>query len=284
MEIDNKYLNYKDSYTYRQILIGLRNEFLEYQKKLDMLSDYVFMFEDQTWLSYEKRDEYHFDLYKKTYTKDAMPELALNRVILRKRLLEKLRLNSSPTRSFMVKDNNGIYYPLRKHWFEKYQFNMVVKPLFEKEFQECVEEILNSDFAKYMQLNEHIYSATSNIIDQKNNSFLKPNLTSYGFDLLTNKSEFKYLGRYDMLEFSMSGYPKERWEPLTQEHLDYISDIQFPKDAFSEYHQSIIERSIDDERPIILSDQYQPTIHTKLEIKDDSKKLILVKSNNNRYR
>ena len=52
MEIDNKYLNYKDSYTYRQILIGLRNEFLEYQKKLDMLSDYVFMFEDQTWLSY----------------------------------------------------------------------------------------------------------------------------------------------------------------------------------------------------------------------------------------
>ena len=85
MEIDNKYLNYKDSYTYRQILIGLRNEFLEYQKKLDMLSDYVFMFEDQTWLSSEKRDEYHFDLYKKPYIKDIMPELALNRVILRKR-------------------------------------------------------------------------------------------------------------------------------------------------------------------------------------------------------
>ena len=28
IKIDNQYTNYKDSYTYRQTLIGLRNEFL----------------------------------------------------------------------------------------------------------------------------------------------------------------------------------------------------------------------------------------------------------------
>ena len=34
IEIDNQYVNHKDSYTYRQILVGLRKEFLDFQKKL----------------------------------------------------------------------------------------------------------------------------------------------------------------------------------------------------------------------------------------------------------
>lgn len=278
IEIDNQYINHRDSYTYRQILVGLRKEFLEFQKKLDQLSEYVFIFEKTK----EQRDSYYFNLYKNPLD-NKKTELVLDRTIIKKRLLEKLGLRFSPTRSFMVKDNNGVYYPLRKYWFEENEFNMVIKPGCEKEFQECAEEILNSDFAKYMmQLNSNISAVTSEPFVSKNSAIITPNLTSFGFDLRTCGSEIKYLGRHNMIQFKSLRHPSEEQKLLTQEHLDYVSTIRFPKDAFSEYHRSIIDNSIDDNRPIVLSEEYQPEILTRLEIQDTPKQLVLTKTQSKR--
>lgn len=282
--IDNQYVNCKDSYTYRQILIGLRSEFLEFQKKLDQLSEYVLVFENTARGYPEKKDEYYFNLYKNT-VKNMNTELVLDRTIIKKRLLEKLKLRTSPTRAFMVKDNNGVYYPLRKNWFEGYQFNVVIKPRCEKEFCECAEEILNSDFAKYMmQLNGNISSVTNNsaFFISENTPVIIPNTLSFGFGLRTSKSQIKYFGRNNTIEFKSIRMPMEEWEPLTQEHLDYVSAIKFSKDNFSEYHRSIIDKNIDDDRSIILSDDYQPALLMRFEIQDTPKQLVLTKTQSKR--
>jgi len=275
IKIDNQYTSNKDNYTYRQILIGLRNEFLEFQKKLDQLSEYVFIFEDTE----ENRQAYYFNLYKNPFHEE-LPELTLDREIIKKSLLEKLRLIHSATRAFMVKSSNGKYYPLKKTWFKEKQFNMVIKPGCEKEFLECAEEILNSDFAKYMQLSSTISASVDN--SNLTPVVISPKISSFGFDLRTSKSEFGYLGRNNMLCFRSVRKSNEKWEPLTQEHLNFVSGIEFPKDAFPEYHQSIIDRSIDDDRPIILSEDYQPEILTKFEIQDLPMQLVLTKTKSKR--
>ena len=69
IKIDNYSLNLDDTYTYKQILIGLRNEFLKLQEQLDKLNDYVVMFPDKSWITNRDREEYHFDLYPNPYKK-----------------------------------------------------------------------------------------------------------------------------------------------------------------------------------------------------------------------
>ena len=95
-------------------------------------------------------------------------------------------------------------------------------------------------------------------------------------------SEIKYLGRHNMIQFTSLRHPSEEQKLLTQEHLDYVSTIRFPKDAFSEYHRSIIDNSINDNRPIVLPEEYQPEILTKLEIQDTPKQLVLTKTQSKR--
>ena len=271
---NNQYTNYKDSYTYRQILIGLRNEFLEFQKELDQLSEYNLT--NKT----AKKDEYYFNLYQNNL-ENKNPELVLDRVMLKKGLLEKLR--NAPTRAIMVKNNNDVYYPLRKNWYKKDEFNITIKPGCEKEFQECVEEILNSNVAKYMmQLNGNIPSITSMPVVSKKTPIIKPNISSFGFELCTSKSNIKYLGRNNIIEFRSVRMPNEKWEPLTQEYLDYVSELRFLKDNFSEYHRNIIDKTIEDNRPIILSEDYQPKISEMFEVQDTPKQIVLTKTKSKR--
>lgn len=262
-----------DTYTYKQILIGLRNEFLEAQRKLEELKDYVIIFDKNS-------DNYYFDLYKSPY-ENKLPELTINRIVNEQdahKLLTLLRDTygyKKPTRAIMLRDNNGNYYPRRKSYFKKGEFEIVVKDTRKKEFGYLAEELLNSDFAKFMTLDRQIISAGAET---------KPRIVpdSFRFDLVTEKSVISYLGREDILRFSSAGKPVEKWEPLAQEHLDCVSKIEFMKSDFSEYHQNIIEKNINDDRGIVLYEDYQPSTYAKFKIHEDSKQLVLTKLQKNK--
>ena len=71
--------------------------------------------------------------------------------------------------------------------------------------------------------------------------------------------------------------PNEKWKPLTQDDLDYALSIEFPKESFSEYHQSIIEMHDYQDREVVLEDSYKPSTYSKLQINKDGKKLVLTK-------
>lgn len=253
-----------DTYTYKQILIGLRNEFLEAQRKLDELESSLIVLGGNS-------DEYYFNLYKALYT-NCFPEMALEKKIKNtNRLLNMLRNMygyRKPTRALVVKDNNGFYYLYRPYRFKKNDFNVVINPNSKVEFRELIEELLNSDFAKFMTFDHMITAINSTAIPR-----IEPK--SFQFDLHTDKSHLSYLGRKDILEFSSVRRKTEKWEPLTQEHLDVVSKIEFPKDSFSKYHQTIIEKGMNDDKELVLDDEYIPSKHTKLKINEDGKKLVL---------
>lgn len=260
----------KDTYTYKQILLGLRNECLEAQRKLDELRDYVFVFD-------KNKDSYYFNLYDSPYDKK-LPELTLDRSIPKNTLLkiiESLTSHRKPVRVFMAQDNNREYHAIRPQWFSKGDFTIAVDPLRRKEFAELAEELLNSDYAKQMTLKEQIKA-----IDAESIPRLVPR--SYEFDLRAKKGQLEYAGREDILTFASIREPKGRWEPLTQDYLDYLTSIEFPKDAFPQYHQTAIDKVLDDDRPIVLAEEYKPQIRADFKITGDAKKLVLVNTKEKR--
>lgn len=211
--------------------------------------------------------DYNFILYKTPYTDDNNPELLLGKTIKDDKILFELlykilfRTKTTYMRTtMMLSDNNGNYYPKSK------KFNIVINN--EQKFKEEVEKLLSSDFAKYMTLNNYITA-----INRESLPRIMPR--SFRYDLLTEKSTASYHGRDDILEFASCG--KKYFEPLTQEYLDYMLEIEFFKKDFSEYHQKIIEQNIDNDKKIILYDEYTPEMHSKFKIKEDGKKLILTK-------
>lgn len=278
--MESQYNRLKDSYTYRQILIGLRNEFLEYQKKLNKLRELSVVF---------GKDDYNYNLYKPPYSKE-LPELVVDKCIKEYNpktvgalisLIYHSFFYHKPTRTIMVRDNNGNYFPKRINGNNEVKKNeFAIFPRYEDnaEFIELANEILGSDFANMMQLDSKIAAVPSVPIVYKKTPTIVPTVSSFGFVLCTDKSRFEYLGRNDVLKFSSVKRPNEKWQPLTEEHLDFISKIEFPKDAFSEYHQGLIEKSVDDNRPFVLSEDYQPELFTRFEIQDSPKQLVLAKS------
>lgn len=279
----NKSKEQTQYYTYKQILIGLRNEFLIFQKKLDQLSEYIITIEDlqNTFSQKKERDNYYFNLYQNPFNGE-LPELVLDRLPIKKRLLEYLGLLHSPTRVFMVKSNNGMYYPLKNNNIGSKLFNIIIKPGYEKKFCECVDEILNSSFAKYIQLINPLNSTINDSLGNTIFSLLSPKLSSYGLELRTTNAHLTYIGRNNMLKFCSVKKPKEKYTPLTQELLNDITNIKFSRDDFSEYHQSIIDKTIADERPILLGKEYQPQTFANFDIESTEKELILSISQNKR--
>lgn len=282
IKTDTQYTSYKDNYTYRQILIGLRNEFLEFQKKLDKLKELSVVF---------GKDDYYYNLYKTPYSTE-LPELVVDKRIKEYApktvgaLIYHLFFYNQPTRTTMLRDNNGNYFPQRINGNDKIKKNQfAIFPRYEnnEEFIKLANEILDSDFANMMQLNSNLSSVVSEPIIFKKTPKIVPTISNFGFALCTGNSRFEYFGRKDILEFSSVKMLNGELNPLTQEHLDLVSCIEFPKDAFSSYHQNIIDRSLDDDRPIVLTEEYIPKTFTRFELQDSPKQLVLTKMSSKRF-
>lgn len=248
-------MNNNETYTYKQILLGLRIEYVKAQKILDELSNYTY--------NRSKLMDYHFRLWNDSH-KDNNPELLLGKKTKDDKQLFNLLYTIFGKNilrcTTMLSDNNGFYYPKDKG------YNIVIKD--EQKFKEEVEKLLSSDFAKYMSSNSLINAINSEAIPRILLRYFK-------IDLRSEKSVVVYHGREDVLEIASRG--KNHFEPLTQEYLNYMLELEFFKKDFSEYHQKIIEQNIDNDKKIILYDGYKPEMLSKFNIKEDSKKLILTK-------
>ena len=113
-------MNNNETYTYKQILLGLREEYVKANKILDELSNHIY--------STSKLMDYNFILYKTPYTDDNNPELLLGKTIKDDKILFELlykilfRTKTTYMRTtMMLSDNNGNYYPKSK------KFNIVIK-------------------------------------------------------------------------------------------------------------------------------------------------------------
>lgn len=258
----------KDTYTYKQILLALRKEYIEYKRKLDMLMGYAAI--------YDLKDNYQFNLFKSVY-ESTNPELTLDKIIKEGNPKTLLALwnnifgDRTPTRTIMLKDNNGNYYPNRKYNHRKNDFYVLPHPEYRREFTELADEIVSSDFAKNMCFDHTISAVNPDTIP---GAKILPR--SFEIHLKTLNSEVRYQGREDKLRIAGSRKPNEDWTKFTQDDLDYISQIEFPRDEFSEYHQNLIDEC--DDKEILLPVGYTPQVLSKFNIMEDENKVILTRT------
>lgn len=242
----------KDTYTYKEILLGLRDEFIDTESKLRELKDYSLA--NRKYVS-----SYHYRLSQTS--SDYLPELRVNVTrrqseLMRKlrRLLQRFTYYNDPSSALMVKSNNGIYYPLAGE-----PFKLGVNPKYKEEFERLATELLESRFANEMNFGE-VKSTSGEHHETIATRWYEPKLR---LNRERSVAIVDYHGRTDRLKFA--GSPNM---PLTQELLDEIMATEFPKDNFSEYHQQLIESNPDKDRPVLLPEGYEPTTLGEFQVID----------------
>lgn len=242
----------KDTYTYKEILLGLREEFIDTESKLRELKDYSLA--NGKYVS-----RYHYHLSQTS--SEHLPELRVNVTRKQTELMRRLRkilsrytYYSDPTSALMVKSNNGIYYPLAGE-----PFKLGVNPTYKEEFERLATELLESRFANEMNFKE-IASTTEGKHETVATRWYEPRLK---LNRDKKVALVDYLGRTDRIKYAATP-----GMPLTQELLDEMMSIEFPKAEFSEYHQELIENNPDAQRPILLPTTYEPITYGEFQVID----------------
>lgn len=245
-------------------MLGIRQEVLEINKQLDQLKEY-----SKIEPKYVKDYYYYISKFGKmlpelmVYVKNNPLKYMNFRAILRGQFEH---ISTATTK--MVKDNNGIYYPLTGTTSKKHACHVRIDSEYEKEFEKLASTILNSDFATKPSILVSTYS------EDGISYFTKE---PHNFKFKTPRSELYYFDREDTLTFA--GYMQKNKidNQLTKEHLNAILEIEIPKSSFSTYYQNIIEKGLEPKHEIILDENFEPTIYTKLKINEDGKRLVLSK-------
>jgi len=137
----------KESYTYKDILFGLYNEYIILQEQLDYLSKYVLLKENNL-------DEVKFCITDQiSDDKVRMLCYLYNKKTKIERLLEKLKLvGFGNFKASYVDEKDGLY--------EILQYPEVIDKSKQQEFSQSVWYILNTDFGKNIKL---IYNGTGQV-------------------------------------------------------------------------------------------------------------------------
>lgn len=243
----------KDSYKFKDILFGLRSEYLMLEQQLSELKKYILM------EKYNIEDVY-FHLMS-GYEDESVRMLCA--IYDRKNKIEeilekiKIQLGILPDEKVSYVNNVDGMYNIEK-------CPKIVDSFRKEEFSNSVFNILNSEIGRNIKF---IHSGIG--YDDKPFLSVHPGYISL------------YLNGYVSLEFNphkgdfihMYGYKGM----VTREKIDTILNVDFPKKKFPEYYQNIIENSssIGKEYDVVGDIEYCKKVD--FEIIDESKKLVLRK-------
>ena len=243
----------KNSYTFKDILFGLRCEYLKLEQQLSELNKYILMDDNNI-------DDMYFHLIH-SYSGDKVQMLCT--IYDKKNKIEKILerigyyIGICPSHKVSFVDNmDGVYNIL--------DYPFIVDKFRIEEFSQYIYDIFNSEFGKNIKF---IHSG----IGYDNLPFLS---VHPGYISL-------YLNGYVSLEYNphkgdyihLYGYKNG----IADEKIDTILNMNFPKGKFPEYYQYLIESysSMDKEYDIIGILKHHKKID--LEIIDEPKKMILRK-------
>ena len=250
----------QERYTYKQILLGIRNEHLQLNKQLEELEAYI-----------DVSDKHVIDYYFQVWNFyiDKNPELLLRIIKNDKKIrtfIKGLFGYRDVNSSVMVRDNNGDYYPLNWH-----RMRLRFSPQTKDGFSKLAKEILDLEIGHKMTSFNPVAAS-----DKDFHKSLLLYLYYVTFRLCSDdkSSTMTYYGRDDILEFS-SGIDTPTY--LTQDNLDIILNADFPSSSFSEYHQRIIEKTPSDIE-IVASEELAQMRSGYLKINEKGKKLVLTKT------
>ena len=263
-------------YTYRQILIGLRNEYLIVKKELEELNKYIVN-------NSKSNCECHFRLgIPLKHRNETNANLMISANKRKKELFYKSKyimqafgiIKRKQTLTEMIKNECGIYLPKKiiNGKLDK-RFDISILSEKEKEFAEKVDVLRNSDFSKFMYYSEEELSS----IIGTNGEHIWHTSTDYSQSFSNDELFLKYIGLDDIIELGSVCKHNENFKPITNEILQKAMNTEFPKSAFSDYHRKIIDSYLSLEKQIIFSEDYLPIKHSKFTIEEKGMSLVLHK-------
>lgn len=236
-----------ESYSFKDILFGLYNEYILLQEQLNSLNKYILLEENNL-------SEVKF------YLTNQLPE---NRVRMlctlydRKKYLEKILEK--------IKINLGIYPDYRvsyinrnngKYVIEKYP--EIVDELKKQEFSQSVFYILNTEIGKNIRL---IHSGTG--YDDK--PFLS--VGSHGIYMCLN--DMGNLSFNPSKDLNIHAYSSKGM--LTKEKMECMFNMEFSRSRFPEYYQNLIDNSSSLDKTIDIVGDFGYSKNGDFEIIEESK-------------
>lgn len=239
----------KNNYTLKEILFGLRTEYLKLTEQLNTLKQYI------------SKDENNIENIDIFLTKpNEIENIAIMCILqTRKNSVEKIIIeleSSLHNKKTSIKKIEGI------HTFKEYP--QLITASKRQEFNECIYNICNEDFVKN---SEDIYSG----IEYNSKLFLSIN-TNHIYASENPKISIDYTPHIGDFIHAY-GFKKV----ITKEDIERSFNMIYPKDRFSEYYQNLIENSTSSSKTLDIIGNFSNSQSADLEIIEESKKLILRK-------
>lgn len=263
-----------NTYTYKQLLIGLRSEYLKAKEELEKLNKSIDCFCDSKYA-------HSFSLVKI----DKETKLMLEAVRVKKDIIYKIKnilqimniIEKEQTRTQMIKDKFGLYIPKETNLEkdnEKFEEIFIV-PKKQNEFTKTADKLLDSDFVKYIQFNEEEYSNIKKVVKDANIW----DFSNYSQVFTNHELNLEYDGLKDIITLSSVFNSNENAKPITCDILKRALNTKFSKDIFSDYHKNLIEQGLTKQQDIVFSSAYYPSTYSKFMIEEKEKALVLHKVN-----
>jgi hypothetical protein len=239
----------QENYKFKDILFGLYKEYITIQEQLDSLQKYLL-------LQGGNIETARFYLNNGT-NRDTVVMICT--LYEKKNELDKIfdniriRFGIFPSyENLQVKKINETYE------LEKYP--EIVDPSKKDKFDKTINNIVNNDYISNMETlhynkNNYIYISTNDI--------------------------YMHLNRVGILEFRTSNdsylHASSLKGAINNETITRMLNTNFPKEIFPEYYQSLIENSENYMKNIQIIGNFGYSKKSKLEVYEDSKKLVLIK-------
>lgn len=285
-------MDIKDYYSLREIVLGLREEYLKYYEKVEKLKSLCTVDE-------KKVADFDFRIIQHFFAREEgkLPELScayeerLNRiqVFLRDIGSRILCYPNEKTKIGRLSSDNGRFY------INSCYDNFPIQIIGEKENEEFFEqanEILNSQFANGIDM----YTWYNAYIADKGKIPLPKNIPGEFQDTSINvfSSWFKvtmhmknsnlrtfwlfYKPCTDSLEVSAFG--KDRRYKIDEETVNDILAIEYPTDRLGQYHIDIIDSFSKKDKDVSI-ECFDARNKVKLDIEEDEKEIVFCKSRKN---
>ncbi len=267
----------KNTYAYKQLLLGMRREYLIIKKELDELNKYI---ENLPNNKYEYRFRLGLPL---EFSEEETCQLMLDVKTKKTEFFHRLRyvlqnmnvINKKQTSTEMEKNEHGIYIPKKiiNGKIDK-RFAISILPGSEKEFSERVDRLKSSEFSKHMYYTK---DELKNFM-RSNNGQIWQTLPDYSQSFSNSELNLTYKGIDDLIQLGSIWKQGEEPKPITNEALQRVMNIEIPKTVFSPYHRDIIESKLSPEKEIIFSEDYVPTTYSNFSIEERKNALVLHKT------
>lgn len=252
-------------YTYEQIILGFRKEYLDICKKLEDLDEYI---------TYKNilNKEYNFTICQKKEDSPVQLRIIAQYKGYLKKLYE-LIFRYKNIFLYLEKSNDNMYFVNQRNltFFEKSNFK--IKDNMIQEFSQKVDCLLNSNQVKQARVFEKINPLN------KTCHCWSSRQKFYGFNCENDICSIDYFSplfdKNEEIIIASITRIGEKFSSISEEEFYEVLKTPILKDSFTIEHQKVINQEIEQESHIVLSASYTPKSYCRFKIKEDEEKLIL---------